>query len=89
MELRDAESKSYIKFVTLVLSIGEGNFLIATLWISKTGRHSHRLHPKLFGADAKFRAKAEERSLFRSCGRNVSLKNLPSANIFYRRSNCE
>ena len=83
MEVRDAEAKSCIKSVTLGLSIGNVEFLIATLWISKTGRRLHRLYPKRFGADVKFRANSEERPLFRSCGRNVSGNNLPDVNSFF------
>ena len=71
MEVRDAEAKSCVKSMTLGISISEGNFLIAALWISKTGRHFHRLHPKLFGVNAKFRSNIKERLLFRSCERNM------------------
>ena len=80
--VHDSEAKSCIKSVTLGLSLGGGEFLLAIMWVSKTGRHFHRLHPKLFGVDVKFRVNQEERPLFRSCGRNTSGKNLPGINGF-------
>ena len=83
MEVRDDEAKSYVKSAMLGLSTGKVQCLITALLISKTGRHFHRLYPKLFGSDVKFRVNTEERSLFRSCGRNVSGKNLPDVNSFF------
>ena len=80
--MHDSEAKSHTKSVALGLSLGGGEFLLATLWVSKTGRHFHQLHPKLFGVDVKFRINQEERLLFRSCGRNVSGKKVPGINGF-------
>ena len=71
-----------MKSVVEGLSIGDGEFLIAVIWITARGRHYHSLYPFANGYDVKYRTNSEKRPLIRGCAKHPDGRNLPTVNGF-------
>ena len=57
------DTQSFVKSVVDGLSIGDGEFLIAVVWITERGCPCHSLYTFAKGYDVKYRTNSEKRPL--------------------------
>ncbi len=81
-ESTDPEAMNYVEAVTKALSIGDGEVLLAIMWVTPDGKLSHRRFPHILGMDVTYGTNNERRPLFRVIGKNARNKNFPIADAF-------
>lgn len=77
-----AEAKSYVKGIIEGLTMGDGQILLAIMWITKDAKRYHSKFPHVLGLDVTFGTNAEKRPLFRASGKTSNNKNVPHVNSF-------
>ncbi len=64
------------------LTMGDGQILLAIMWITKDAKRYHSKFPHVLGLDVTFGTNAEKRPLFRASGKTSNNKNVPHVNSF-------
>lgn len=74
MACDNSKAANYVEAMIKALDLGDGEILLAIVWVTPAGKLNHFRYPYVLGCDITFGTNNERRPHFRATGKNIQNK---------------